>query len=175
MRLRECCCGEVSSLPLPAALCEAPDSQALTCGTASASASPLPVILANPQQLHATRNQPRSVFGTSSSRGSLSHARYTSIDIISQGHALSQNSRPDALVMPSTANWKPDTAGWMALARLLASAVRPGQRSLSPDCSSTAPTTPSLSSTGSSVSLLLRTAWRRSVSPYTRSLLRETL
>lgn len=100
------CHDEVSSLH--AALHEFPDCQARTRDTACASP---PGVLANPQRRTRDPQSAPECLALESPSAPSAHARYNSVDIISQGHALSQNSRPDALVMPSTAS--PHRHGWL--------------------------------------------------------------
>lgn len=101
--------------------------------------------LANPQQLHATRNQPRSFF-----YGSTHDARYTpstSSSAASQPaqHRVMRFQQKLTPRRPRDAfHTRQPVHGSLAS---LASAAR-GQTSSSPDCSSTAPTTPSHSFSG---------------------------
>jgi hypothetical protein len=93
----------------------------------------------------------------------------------SSGSCAVANSRPDALVMPSNADPSKPSTG---LARLFSSAGRAGQRSLSPDTlppHHLLPSRPPPTSLQCMRPLLRTTAWRRSVSPCSRSLPRETL
>lgn len=127
--------------------------------------------LANPQQLHATRSQPRSFilvrreypqarkvhFPTTSSSGSC---------------ASSRNSRPDALVMPSLPHGTRQPVDGSLACWLVLPEVRPRRHQTAPPLLPPHPPIPSLAP---SMSPLLRTVRRRSLSPSSRSLLRETL